>query len=68
MSETFLKKRSYRFLVFRFFKVQNEHGSFVVTHRFSLIRSFTEKNESEEFIKCRILHFLIMECCRNLVF
>ena len=23
---------------------------------------------SKEFIKCRILHFLIMECCRYLVF
>ena len=26
------------------------------------------KNTSKEFIKCRILHFLIMECCRYLVF
>ena len=25
-------------------------------------------NTSKEFIKCRILHFLIMECCRYLVF
>ena len=25
------------------------------------------KNTSKEFIKCRILHFLIMECCRYLV-
>ena len=25
-------------------------------------------NTSIEFIKCRILHFLIMECCRYLVF
>ena len=25
-------------------------------------------NTSKEFIKCRILHFLIMECCRCLVF
>ena len=25
-------------------------------------------NISKEFIKCRILHFLIMECCRYLVF
>jgi len=25
-------------------------------------------NTSKVFIKCRILHFLIMECCRNLVF
>ena len=26
------------------------------------------KNTSKEFIKCRILQFLIMECCRYLVF
>ena len=26
------------------------------------------KNTSKEFIKCRILHFLIIECCRYLVF
>ena len=26
-------------------------------------------NTSKEFVKCRrIVHFLIMECCRNLVF
>ena len=25
-------------------------------------------NKSKEFIKCRILYFLIMECCRYLVF
>ena len=25
-------------------------------------------NISKELIKCRILHFLIMECCRYLVF
>ena len=25
-------------------------------------------NTTKEFIKCRILHFLIMECCRYLVF
>ena len=25
-------------------------------------------NTSKEFIKCRILHFLILECCRYLVF
>ena len=25
-------------------------------------------NTSKEFIKCRILHFLIMECCRYCVF
>ena len=25
-------------------------------------------NTSKEFIKCRILHFLTMECCRYLVF
>ena len=25
-------------------------------------------NTSKEFIKCRILHFLIIECCRYLVF
>ena len=25
-------------------------------------------NTSKEFIKCRILHYLIMECCRYLVF
>ena len=25
-------------------------------------------NTSKEFIKCRILYFLIMECCRYLVF
>ena len=25
-------------------------------------------NTSKEFIKCRFLHFLIMECCRYLVF
>ena len=26
------------------------------------------RNTSKEFIKCRILHFLIMVCCRYLVF
>ena len=26
------------------------------------------KNTSKEFIKCRILHFLMLECCRYLVF
>ena len=26
------------------------------------------KNTSKEYSKCRILHFLIMECCRYLVF
>ena len=25
-------------------------------------------NTSKEFLKCRLLHFLIMECCRYLVF
>ena len=25
-------------------------------------------NSSKELIKCRILHFLIMECCRYLLF
>ena len=25
-------------------------------------------NTSKEFIKCRILHFLMMECCRYYVF
>ena len=31
--------------------------------------SETRNNDtSKEFIKCRILHFLIMECCRYLVF
>ena len=26
------------------------------------------KNTSKEYSKCRILHFLIMECCKYLVF
>ena len=30
--------------------------------------SETLNNTSKEFIKCRILHFLIMECCRYLIF
>ena len=25
-------------------------------------------NTSKEFIKCRILHFLIMECCMDIYF
>ena len=34
---------------------------------FSTVKPLIKKT-SKEFIKCRILHFLIMECCRYLVF
>ena len=30
--------------------------------------SETLNNTSKEFIRCRILHFLIMECCRYFIF
>jgi len=44
----------------------------VIILTFRKINCYTVKplitNTSKEFIKCRILHFLSMECCRYIVF
>ena len=50
----------------------NFNASDLLLNSTQSINCFTVKplitNTSKEFIKCRILHFLIMECCRYLVF
>ena len=69
---TFLKRTDFKFTFTNFNK------QLIINFKFNKIVSqknehdYTVKplitNTSKEFIKCRILHFLIMECCRYLVF
>ena len=68
-----LEKNKHVFLkLFLFFSYQSVKSCFLIPERKIKTGGATVKplitNTSKEFIKCRILHFLIMECCRYLVY